>query len=188
MGALSRSMLMKVHAFLAAFILPVAIMFFVTGAFYTWGIKGSYDTSVHELNLQKPMEKNLTELIVLVKNEIKKRNIETPTGKAKIKTIGDSFKLEWTGSNVDIILESTSQPLVMKLKIKNTSWYRKFVQLHKAKGGYFFKIYAAILATALLLLLVTGFIMAWQTPKLRNLSLVSVVLGMATFFTMVFIS
>ena len=40
MEILNRSALMKAHALLAAFILPVAIMFFVTGALYTWGKKG----------------------------------------------------------------------------------------------------------------------------------------------------
>jgi hypothetical protein len=46
-------------------------------------------------------------------------------------------------------------------KIKNTSWHRQFVQLHKAKGGALFKVYATAFATALLLLLISGFTMAW---------------------------
>jgi len=32
---IARPVLMKVHVLIAVFILPVAIMFFVTGAFYT---------------------------------------------------------------------------------------------------------------------------------------------------------
>lgn len=185
MGIFNRSTLMKAHAVLAAFILPVAIMFFVTGAFYTWGIKGSYDTTTHELHLQRPIQDDLTSLVAITKNELKKQNISTPSGQAKIKTIGASFRLEWTGSDIDIILEPTSQPLIAKLEIKNTSWYRQFVQLHKAKGGVPFKVYAAAFAIALLLLLITGFIMAWQTPKLRKLTLTSASLGIVVFFTMV---
>lgn len=69
MGILNRSTLMKVHALLAAFILPAAIMFFVTGALYTWGIKGNYDTSTHELHLKKPIQGELDELITLAKKE-----------------------------------------------------------------------------------------------------------------------
>ena len=185
MEILHRSTLMKAHAVLAAFILPVAIMFFVTGALYTWGIKGSYDTTVHELHLEKPIQNDLTALVALTKEELKKQNISIPSGQAKIKTIGESFKLEWTGADIDIILEPTSEPLIAKLKIKNTSWYRQFVQLHKAKGGMPFKFYAAAFATALLLLLITGFIMAWQTPKLRKLTLVSTSLGVVVFIAMV---
>jgi len=176
---------MKTHALLAAFILPVAIMFLVTGALYTWGVKGGYKTTTHELHLKTPIQGELTELITLAKNELKKQNIELPTGQAKIKRIGPAFKLEWTGSNMDIILEPTFQPLIAKLQIKNTSLHRQFVQLHKAKGGTSFKVYTAAFAIALLLLLVSGFIMAWQLQKLRKLTLISASLGIAVFFAMV---
>ncbi len=176
---------MKMHALLAAFILPVAIMFFVTGALYTWGVKGGYDTTTHELHLKKPIQGELTELVVLAKNELKRQNVEPPSGQAKIKKIGSSYKLEWTGSNIDVVVEPTLQPLIAKLQIKNTSWHRQFVQLHKAKGGTPFKVYAAAFAAALLLLLVSGFIMAWQMPKLRKLTIVSASLGMALFAVMV---
>jgi len=153
--------------------------------FYTWGIKGSYDTTAYKLHLQKPIQDELAELVTLATRELKKQNIEIPSGQAKIKRIGNSFRLEWTGSNKDIFLEPTTKPLIAKLKIKNTSWYRQFVQLHKAKGGILFKVYAAASATALLLLLITGFIMAWQTPKLRKLTLLSASLGIVAFFVMV---
>ena len=185
MGIFTRSTLMKAHSLLAAFILPAAIMFFVTGALYTWGIKGDYDTTTHEINLDSPVKGELSELVTLATNELKKRNIETPSGQAKIKTIGDAFKLEWTGSKADIIIEPTPDPLIAKLQIKETSLHRQFVQLHKAKGGNPFKVYAAIFAIALLLLLISGFTMAWQTPKLRKLTLVSASLGLAVFVVFV---
>lgn len=185
MAILDRSILMKVHALLASFILPVAIMFFVTGAFYTWGVKGGYNKITHELQLQKPIQDDLAELVTLATAELKKQNVEPPSGQAKIKRIANSFMLEWTGSDRDIVLEPTVEPLIGKLEIKDTSWYRQFVQLHKAKGGTPFKVYAAAFATVLLLLLVTGFIMAWQTPKLRKPALISASLGIVVFFYLV---
>lgn len=185
MEIINRSTLMKAHAILAAFILPVAIMFFVTGAFYTWGIKGSYETTTHKVNLQKHIQSNLAELVALATKELQEKKIEVPTGQPKIKKIGNSFMLEWTGSNRDVILETTENPLIAKLKIKNTSWYRQFVQLHKAKGGTIFKVYAAVLAVALLCILITGFMMAWQTPKLRKLTLLAALSGTAAFIVMV---
>jgi len=185
MEKISRSTLMQFHALLAAFILPVAIMFFVTGALYTWGIKGGYDTTTHVLHLNEPVQAELTELVALANSELKKLDVEPPSGQAKIKKIGSSFKLEWTGANMDIVLEPTSEPLIAELQIKNTSLHRHFVQLHKAKGGAPFKVYAAAFATALLLLLISGFIMAWQMPKLRKLTLASAVLGIVVFIAMV---
>lgn len=173
------------HALLAAFIFPAAIMFFVTGALYTWGIKGGYDTTTHELHIKEPIQAELTELVSLAKNELIKRDVAFPSGQAKIKKIGSSFKLEWTGSNTDIVLEPTSQPLVVELQIKNTNLHRQLVQLHKAKGGAPFKVYAAVFSITLLLLLISGFVMAWQLPKLRKLTLISTSLGMLVFFAMV---
>lgn len=93
MGIFNRSVLMKAHAILAAFILPIAVMFFVTGALYTWGIKGEYDTTVHEIHLESPIKIQLGELVNLAEKELEARNISVPTGQANIKNIGDSFKL-----------------------------------------------------------------------------------------------
>ncbi len=185
MRVFNRPLLMKAHAILAVFILPIAIMFFVTGALYTWGIKGEYETTIHKIHLEAPMKNQLEELVNLAKKELKTLSISVPTGQAKIKNIGNSFKLEWAGSGMDIIIEPTSQPLIAQLAIKKASWYRKLVQLHKAKGGDPFKVYATVLVVSLILLLITGFIMAWQMPKLRKLTLASTVLGMVFFMTMI---
>lgn len=185
MGIFNRSVLMKAHALLAVFILPVAIMFFVTGALYTWDVKGGYDTTVHELHLENPIQGQLAELVNLAEKELKKRDLSVPTGRAEIKKIGASFKLEWPGSSMDVIVEPTSQPLIAQLEIKKARWYRQFVQLHKAKGGIPFKVYAVVLATALFLLFITGFIMIWQMPKLRKLTLIVTALGITVFVAMI---
>jgi len=179
---------MKVHALLAAFSLPVMIMFFVTGALYTWGVKGDYVTTVHEIRLEQPVKDKLASLVSLASDELTKRNMELPSGQAKVKRAGTSFMLEWTGSETDVVLEPTSQPRIVKLKIKQTGWHRQFVQLHKAKGGVPFKVYATLFAFVLLVLLITGFVMAWQTPKLRRMTLLSSVLGAGVFVVMIAVS
>jgi hypothetical protein len=175
---------MKLHVLIAVFILPIAIMFFVTGAFYTWGIKGDYETTVQTIQLKEPLQDELAPLVNVVKDELKNQNISLPTGKAKIKKIGQSFLLEWTGSSRDVVLEPTPNPLIAQLKIKKTGWHRHFVQLHKAKGGIVFKVYATILAIGLLFLLTSGFIMAWQLPKLRKITLISTTSGLVFFILM----
>ncbi len=182
---INRSVLMKAHTLLAAFILPVIAMFLVTGALYTWGVKGGYDVTVHELQIKKPVQGELNELMDIAQKTLKKQSIPIPTGQAKIKKIGESFKLEWSGSRIDVILEPTSDPLILKLKIKKASWYRQFVQLHKAKGGEPFKVYAVVLSVVLLALLFSGFIMAWQISKLQPLTLIFTLLGGVVFIFMV---
>ena len=101
---------------------------------------------------------------------------------------GNHFLLEWTGSSKDVILEPTDNELIAKLTVKNTSWYRNLVQLHKAKGGIAFKVYAAVFAVSILALLVSGFIMAWQTPKIKRLTLITSLVGLCSFMILVYLS
>ena len=101
---------------------------------------------------------------------------------------GNHVVLEWTGSSKDVILEPKGKALEAKLTVKDTSWYRHLVQLHKAKGGTVFKWYAAIFAVSMLLLLISGFMMAWQMPKLKRLTLITTVFGVVSFFIVVLLS
>ncbi len=177
----NRTNLIKAHLFLATFIFPAVLMFLVTGGLYTWGIKGSYNTQEYSLALAEPLSKELPGLKALVEQELQQRSLAFPTGAAKIKSAGDSFAFEWTGSKRDVVLEPTSNELIASLVVKETTWYRNLVQLHKAKGGQLFKIYAAFLAVGLFLVLLTGFITALQTPKYRRLAIYSSLAGLLLF-------
>jgi hypothetical protein len=179
---------MKLHALLAAFILPVAVMFAVTGSLYTWGIKGSYANETYEVELIAPLESDMSSLQGLARAELDKLGFTEPEGQAKVKHAGDHFLLEWTGSSKDLILEPGKRPDIALLTIKHTTWYRNLVQLHKAKGGDVFKVYAAAFAVALGLLLLSGFVMALQTPKLKPVTLVTSALGVLSFLLVVWFS
>ncbi|SHE20347.1 hypothetical protein [methanotrophic endosymbiont of Bathymodiolus puteoserpentis (Logatchev)] len=135
MFSLKRIFLIKAHMIIAAFILPVALMFFITGALYTWGVKGGYSSDTYILQLQQPMQRNKEWLTEKVMNELAQRSIALPSGQAKLKTAGNSFYFEWTGSEVDVLLEPRVHSLEANLTIKRTTLHRFFVQLHKAKGG-----------------------------------------------------
>jgi len=185
---ITRMQLMKVHAILAAFIFPVAIMFMITGALYTWGIKGGYSNEVYSIQYTQELKPELTSLKALAERELDNLKLSYPTGEAKIKSIGNDFILEWTGSSKDISLEPSNDTRVAKLTIKHTSWYRNLVQLHKAKGGIVFKVYAAFFAIAMGFILFSGFMMAWQAPKLKRLTIGAFVAGIGSFLMMVWLS
>ena len=185
---INRMILMKAHALLAAFILPVAVMFIVTGALYTWGVKGSYTNETYEIELSTPVQPDLNALTSLARLQLENLDTSYPEGQPKLKVYGSHFLLEWTGSSKDVILEPTGSELIAKLTVKHTSWYRSFVQLHKAKGGIVFKVYAALLAISIGALLISGFIMAWQTPKLKRFTLITSIVGLFSFIIFVFLS
>jgi hypothetical protein len=185
---MKRQVLITVHTLLAAFTLPTALMFMITGALYTWGFKGGYDTETHEIALSQAVSANLDVLQPIAVAELEARGISAPEGKPQIKKYGSHFMLEWTGSSKDVILEPTVDPLVAKLTVKNTTWYRTLVQLHKAKGGTAFKVYAAGFAIALAMILLSGFVMAWQVPRLRRTTMTATILGIVTFVAVIWIS
>jgi hypothetical protein len=185
MAVMTRATLTKIHMLLAAFIFPVAVMFLVTGSLYTWGIKGTYESQQYEVMLDSVLPEDKLILKELAADELQRLAITLPSGGAKIKKIGPSFQLEWTGSERDVILAPTSNPEIARLTVKDTTWYRHLVQLHKAKGGQLFKVYAAILAVSLFTILFSGFVMAWQVPKFRRLVAACSAAGVVMFVLMV---
>ncbi len=178
---MKRATITNIHLLLAAFMFPVALMFLITGGLYTWGFKGSYVSESHEVALNEPLTADLARLRDMAVTELQQRNVALPSGEAKIKKGGTSFKLEWTGSVRDVELEPTDAPLLAKLTVKETTWYRNLVQLHKAKGGQLFKVYAAALAISLFLILGSGFLLAWQVPKLKRTALMCAAAGLIVF-------
>ena len=138
---MNRATLTKIHLLLAAFMFPVALMFLVTGGFYTWGIKGSYDSQTYDVVLANALTEDAAQLTAVAEAELQRLGVPVPSGGAKIKKIGTAYQLEWTGSDRDVILEPGSEELVAQLTVKDTNWYRHFVQLHKAKGGQLFKFH-----------------------------------------------
>lgn len=188
MSIFDRKLLVKIHMLIAGFIFPVLFMFLLTGALYTWGVKGGYENRSYDIVLETPIKADQKVLMDIVNKQLTLLDIEKPRGKSKIKKDGDEYKLEWTGSNRNVIFQATDKPLVAKMTVEDTSLYRVFVQLHKAKGGILFKIYATVLALALVLLLISGFIMSWQMPKYRRPILFSATLGILSFIIIVMIS
>ncbi len=183
-----RSLLLKLHLMIAALVLPVTVMFAVTGALYTWGIKGNYTTHEYMVELSSPLPDDRQQLTQLATTALQAHQLPLPSGEPAVKQSGNRVTLEWTGSRLDVLLESGASPQEAKLTVKETSVYRHLVQLHKAKGGMAFKVYAAFFAASLLLILLTGLLMAWQMPKYRPLLLVSAGSGLLLFSALVLLS
>jgi len=184
---INRLFLMQVHLILATFIFPIALMFLVTGTLYTLGVKGGYDTQVYTLPLTAPLQKDDAALTDFVTQELQKLQLSPPTGAANNESTDKLTQLYWKGAALRVTLEST-QATEAKLTVQKADWYKRLLELHTANGAPAFKIYAVVLGTSLFILLVTGFIMAWQLPKYRKMTLYSTVTGVVVFIAMVITS
>ena len=185
---MNRALLVRLHVLLAAFMLPAFLMFLVTGALYTWGIRGEYETQKIQLVLDAALPSDQSGLAAIVTRELQARDLAVPSGNQSLKEVAGAYQLEWTGANRDVLLAPTADPLQATLTVKNTTWHRHLVQLHKAKGGVLFKVYATVMALSLLLLMVSGVLMALQLPKLRMLTMSTIGAGVLTFVLMVLLS
>lgn len=183
-----RKTLIQFHTVLAAFFLPMGIMYAITGGLYGLGIKGDYDTTETTIQLQSPLDGELSMLVGLAEAELERAGVAPPSGGASVKSGGTSYYLEWTGTQRDVQLHPTADPLVAKFKLKETNKHRYFVQLHKAKGGTVFKWFAAVWMVGLVALFLTGGMMAFAAKPFRRLAAVSAILGVAAFIVMAWLS
>lgn len=174
---MKRTQLISIHLVLAAILLPAIAMYAITGGIYTWGVKGSYDTQTFKLPIATPLQGDLASLITFAQQELDKQQHPYPSGAAKLKSTEHSHILEWTGSKSDISLTTTKNSKLVQLEVKDTSTYRQLVQLHKAKGGTMFKVYAALMAVGLLVILISGVLMGLGMPKYRSTTLLSLGVG-----------
>jgi len=183
-----RKQLIVLHTALAAFFLPMGIMYAITGGLYGLGIKGGYDTQTTELQLAKPLDGELSTMVKLVEDQLKRQGIDPPSGGASVKKGGTSYYLEWTGAVRDVQLHPTDDPLVAQFKVKDTNAHRYFVQLHKAKAGEVFKWFAAVWMVGLVLLFLTGGVMAFAAKPYRKLAAASAAAGVVAFVLMASLS
>ncbi|MFM7395631.1 MAG: PepSY domain-containing protein [Gammaproteobacteria bacterium] len=178
--------LISVHLWLAAFFLPIAVMFAATGALYTVSIKGSYVERSQSLELAQPLSSELSALTGIVERALNEAGVEHPSGAASIKKAGTSFELEWTGASRDVLLKPTADPLRATLVIKETTPWRHMVQLHKAKGSEIAKGISVLWAIGLVIVLLSGLLMAWNVPTYRRTALTAGGFGLVTFAVYMF--
>lgn len=176
-----RDRLVNLHLALAAFFLPFAALFVITGALYTISIKGSYNTREETVALSEPLEADLASLVAVATTALEERGVGLPSGGASVKKMGDAFQLEWTGSNRDVILQPGATAGEAILQIKDTTPYRRLVQLHKAKGSAFAKAVSVIWAAGLALMIISGLCMIWSSTKHLKIAGISCAAGVGLF-------
>ena len=160
---------------------PAIVMFLATGALYTWGEKGDWQEEAVMVSLDQPLTADESTFKAIALSELAARDLPAPSGKPSVSGEGAGASFNWTGARTEASVRSTDDPAVAEVTIKQASFHRWLVQLHKAKGSTVFKVYATILATVLFLLVASGLILGLQVKSLRRLTLVSSVAGFGGF-------
>lgn len=180
--------ILSLHVMLAGLVFVPAFMFAITGSLYTYKVSGSQTSSNWNVTAQIQNPNSLVEFVTLAEQQLKEKNLSLPTGSSSLKKMGTSWSFEWTGTDKDFLLEPTADAGIFKATLKEASWYRYFVQLHKAKGGALFKLISVTLGASLILLFVSGVLIAWRNSELKAKFFATFAFGTALFALFAYMS
>lgn len=184
---ISRYRIMQAHMLLAGFLLPTAIIYFVSGGLYTLDIKGHIEKQQITLQLEHPFTLNLERLTALTKQALVARQLPLPGGEAVLRKRHGSYELRWDDLASVVTLVPGRDRGMALLTVRERSPLTQIMRIHRAEAGTAFKVLAVIMAVGLLIMFITGVQMAQGMPKLRRPILVSVVSGLATFLTLLLV-
>lgn len=180
---MNRAFLTKLHLIAAAFMFPAVLMFLVTGALYTWGNKGEWRESTQLVPLSEPYAaQDEAGLKAIAQTALAVDGVALPSGSATLSGEGDEQTLTWVGARSEVAVSLAAEdPAMAEVAVKEAGLHRWLVQLHKAKGSVWFKVYASALALVLFTLVASGLIMGLQVRSLRRMTVFSSVIGAVAF-------
>jgi hypothetical protein len=184
---LDRQLLMRVHTLLAAFFLPVGLLFLVTGVLLAFNIKA--DSKVTKLALAAPVASpTLPEAAKLVEAELVRNHLPVPRGEESMKTEKDGWSFQWNGTGSSVKWTVKNDEPTGELSVTENGLVRRAEQLHKSKGALAFKVFSAAWALGLLLLFASGTVMAIQVKALRQMTWIALALGTLSFVVLAWLS
>ena len=181
----NRQLLMRTHTLLAAFFLPVGLLFLVSGVLLTFNIKVASRDAKAQL-IAPALTPPVLDAVKLVQDECSRQNISIPSGDPSIRDEKNGWSLAWNGtaSNAKLTVKDGKG----ELDLTENGILRRTEQLHKAKGALLFKLFATAWAVGLLLLFASGTIMALQVKALQKMTWIALSLGLVSFFVLAMIS
>ena len=176
---MNRALLTKLHLATAAFMFPAVLLFLVTGGLYTWGNKGAWIEETVPVENAAPLGSlDEAQMVALARDILATRDLPEPSGGLSVET-GNEAGLTWNGARTEI--EIAASDGVTQATVREASFHRWMVQLHKAKGSTVFKVYATLLALVLAGLVFSGVVLGMQVKALRGLTIGSSIAGLAAF-------
>jgi hypothetical protein len=174
---IQRMLVIKIHAILACFFIPMATLYFVSGALYSSGIHGDVDKQVFAVDLERPFAPDLAQLSEIASAALRQRELVPPGGDPSIKEKKGSYEYQWGDLRRLVEMTPTANPMQVELTYRERSPLAQVMRVHKAEAGLPVKILSISMAVALLTILSTGVFLALGMPKLRRIALLALGAG-----------
>lgn len=182
---LNRFKIIQLHMLLASFLLPVAVLFFISGALYTIGVKGGVAKKSFTVALDKPFEPNLELLSEVAVRALGEKELVLPGGDPYLKKSKKGYRFRWDDLHYSVTMVANRDNRTVDLTYRERSVLTQVMRIHRAEAGSKLKIVSIVSAIGLLFVFLTGLYMAYTTPKFRNPSLVATALGFLTLLTVI---
>lgn len=200
----------NLHAYLAVFFFPVALIFAVTGFLFMCGSDGGSDVQVFEVPEELVVvqqgtgrghggmgmgkatcaarggcsAERMAACEKTIKEVLKRNNVPIPAGKGGMKkgyfTLGRRIEPHAT---LEMSKEGDWEVHMIKPGI-----VAKLALLHKAKGGIAFRVTGCAFAVLLMSFYCTGLLLLWKNVQLRKRLLVTLLAGFVFAGVMIFLS
>lgn len=174
---INRIQLIKWHALLACFFLPVAAMFFVSGALYTLDIKGSANKKIIMASMNKPFTPDLDVLTKIATQTLQQSNLPLPHGEPFIKKKKNRYQFIWNDLAHSVMLTPTKNDKTVKITFQKRNFLAQIMRFHKGGAGDVFETVSVAMTLSLLFILISGVFMAQSMPILRKPSWIALALG-----------
>jgi hypothetical protein len=178
-----RMLIIRIHAFLACFIMPMATLYFVGGALYSSDIKGDIDKQVYQLPVESAFVPELARLSALARSALEQHELLLPGGEASIREKKGSYEYRWGDLKRLVVIQPTNDPLEIELTYRERSPLAQVMRVHRAEAGTLVQIFSISMAIALLVILASGVFLALGIPKLRRTAMLSLGAGMLIVVT-----
>jgi hypothetical protein len=172
-----RMLVIKVHAILACFFMPIALLYFISGALYSFDIKGDVDKQVYTVGLDRPFTPDLAQLSESVKNALDQQKLLLPTGDPTITKKNGSYEYRWGDLKRQVVVKPTDNLLQVELLYRQRSPLTQLMRVHRAEAGSLIRAFSLSMVVSLILIMGTGVFLAVGMPKLRRTALLALGAG-----------
>ncbi len=185
-----RRTLILIHGYIAVFFLPLAVLYAATGVLYIVGAKGTLAETAVTVALPQGWPQTLDDARAIATARLQQHGLPEPNAIAGEFELGDDGYY-WRALTHGVRLEQTGANAA-ELRVEESDLLRQFVEIHKNHAGPLFRFLGIAFGLGMLLLIVSGAWMMFQSRTYRraatNLLAGGVVTSIAAYTATVLLS
>ena len=151
---------------LASFLLPVALLYFVSGLLYSLDVKGSIEKKEIAIHLKQPFVADLDKTTKLVEQTLQQNKLpELSISEPSLKKKKGVYTWYYSELKYAVRLEAKVGATKAKVTFRERSMLAQVMRIHRAEAGTLFMWVSVLLVVGLITIFTTGMLMAQGVAK-----------------------